>query len=208
MEIILGLLALELGIVSETTFVAVVFGAVFSSIIVGPLFAWTIRKRRLFDIGSFLRSDLVVANVKAADRWQAIEELASLAAARRNDCDAATTARAVHDREELMSTGLEKGMAVPHARLKGISSPCIVFGRSVSGIDWDARDGGLTHFIFLILTPEEEVGMQVQILSGLAKFILQDHVQSSIFRMNESDKMFQFLHDSLQPRGELAPPTR
>ena len=45
----------------------------------------------------------------------------------------------------------------------------LVFGRSIAGIDWDAPDGLPVHLVFLLLSPEREGGLQLQILAALAR---------------------------------------
>ena len=60
MEIIIGLLALEIDLISETGFVAIVFAALSSSILVGPLLSWSIGRRRRLDIASFQASWILV----------------------------------------------------------------------------------------------------------------------------------------------------
>lgn len=77
-------------------------------------------------------------------------------------------ARAVLEREDLMGTATGYGIAVPHARIPGLRRAVWTFGRSVSGVDWDAPDGRRVRLVFLILTPEEEAGLQLQMLSALA----------------------------------------
>jgi mannitol/fructose-specific phosphotransferase system IIA component (Ntr-type) len=63
-----------------------------------------------------------------------------------------------------MSTAIEEGIALPHARIPGLNEPIVVFGRSIAGFEWDSPDGKLTKIIFLILTPVEDDNIQLQIL--------------------------------------------
>lgn len=97
-----------------------------------------------------------------------------------------------------MGTGLEKGLAVPHGRLKDIESPVIAFGRSQLGVDWDARDGLAIHFVFLILTPEKEEGAQVQILAAIARCMLQPDIQSKIMASEDSEEVFHIVTEGLR----------
>ncbi|MBD3320989.1 MAG: hypothetical protein GF350_07855 [Chitinivibrionales bacterium] len=198
MEVVLGLLALELGIITETVFVAVVFAALSSSVTVGPLCAWSLKRRRLVDIGEFLLKDGVVTDLKGKTRWDAIPELCgSLAAASKNLAEK-DAAEAVLKREEIMGTGLEKGLAVPHGRLDGIDKPVIAFGRSLSGIDWDSRDGHASHFVFLVLSPLKEEGVQVQILAAIARFMNQPNIQSRLMSVESADETYRILRKGLK----------
>jgi len=197
MEIVLGLLALEVGIVSETAFVAIVFAALSSSIAVGPLLAWSLNRRKSEDITSYLSKDAIIANVKGKSRWDVIPELCEQAAKSRG-LDPQIIIDAVIEREKIMGTGLEKGLAVPHGRLKALQSPLIIYGRSLHGIDWDARDGLATHFVFLILSPLEEEGMQVQILAAIARFMSQSDTQTLLMSENEPENIVRILQQGLR----------
>lgn len=197
MEIILGMLALELKLIQENVFVAIVFAALSSSVMVGPLLAWSIRRRRPVDIGAFLLKDAVEVNLKGRTRWDVIPELCEKVAGCTQSVDTGAIVSAVQRREEIMGTGLEKGLAIPHGRLKNIESPIIAFGRSLLGIDWDARDGLATHYVFLILTPEKEEGVQVQILAAIARCMLKPDIQSRIMASEDSEEIFRILSQAL-----------
>lgn len=60
-----------------------------------------------------------------------------------------------------MSTAVEEGIALPHARLPTLLKPVILFGRSLQGIEWNSPDGKPAHLIFLILTPKTDDEVQI-----------------------------------------------
>jgi PTS system nitrogen regulatory IIA component len=106
-----------------------------------------------------------------------------------------------------MGTGLEKGIAVPHGRLPDLDRPVVAFGRSKTGIDWDARDGLATHFVFLILTPEREEGAQVQILAAIARSMLNPEIQSSVMASESAEEIFKIINNALaqvSPSGTVS----
>ncbi len=173
MGIVVGILALEMGLLTENTFIAIVFASLLSSLLVGPLLEWSLRRRKAVDVAGFLLCDAGTFEVKGRTRWEVIEELCDKVAECAAHVDRQTLAQAVRQREEVMGTGLEHGVAVPHARLKGLEKPLVAFGLSKQGIQWDARDGRATHFVYLILTPEEDEGIQVQILASIARAMTQ-----------------------------------
>jgi Kef-type K+ transport system membrane component KefB/mannitol/fructose-specific phosphotransferase system IIA component (Ntr-type) len=201
MEIVLGLLALETGIISETAFVAVVFAALSSSVAVGPLLSWSLRRRKGIDIGAFLRKGAIAADLKGASKWDIIGELCGkLAESAGTPLNAEEVFAAVCKREEIMGTGFEKGLAVPHARLAGITAPHIAFGRSVRGVDWDARDGLAAHFVFLVVSPKREEGTQVQILAAIARCMDREEMQNALMATSDPQETYRLLAREL--RGE------
>ena len=153
MEVVIGLLALQFGLITQPVFVAIVFGAVFSSIILGPWLSYSLSRRKAVSLLEYLTRASIIADLKATTRDRALEELSELAAAQNHVYEAADIYAAVLQRENEMGTALEEGIAVPHARLQKSDRPVIVFGRSRTGIDWNSPDGEPTRFIFLMLAP-------------------------------------------------------
>lgn len=198
MEIIIGMLALEINLISERGFVAIVFAALSSSILVGPLLAWSLKRRRSLDIRIFLKKGAIISNLAGKTRWDVIPELCDQAASVIKTLDTQTIVSSVQRREEIMGTGLEKGLAVPHGRLKDLESPVIAFGKSLLGIDWDARDGLATHFVFLILTPENEEGIQVQILASIARCMLNKEIQSRLMAADNPEEIYKILYKGIE----------
>jgi Kef-type K+ transport system membrane component KefB len=184
--IVVAGVALELGILSTPVFVAIVFSTLISSLLVGPWLAWSIHRRRELDILEFLPRNAVIPDLHSTERFQAIRELCDTVADR-TDLDARKLSEAVQKRETLMGTGTGHAMAVPHARLAGLRRPVIAFGRSIPGIDWDAPDGHEVHLVFLVLTPESENGLQLQILAALAQAMLPAEARTRLRRAETSD---------------------
>ena len=200
MEIVVGMLALEMELITESVFVAIVFVALFSSVTAGPLLAWSIRRRRAIDVGKLLLRGAFTLDLQSETRWDAIDELCAKVAACVPGVDRDALVEAVRAREEIMSTGLEKGVAVPHGRLEGFARPVVAFGRSRAGLDWDARDGLASHFIFLILTPQREEGMQVQILASIARGMEKDGIRDKLMALDDEQQVFELL-DSVVGTG-------
>lgn len=168
MEIILGLLALQAGIIRPRLFVALVIMAIVTSMISGPAIRLILRlgkKRTLLDA---LSSRLFTRELQASSSRMAIHELTAMA------CEASglntrEVEAAVWEREETLPTGIGNGVALPHARIEGISKPIVAIGVSDSGIDFDAPDDKPAYVIFLILTPKDAPDTQLEITAELAK---------------------------------------
>ncbi len=80
---------------------------------------------------------------------------------------------AVHDalmkRESLGSTGLEQGIAVPHAKTTAVTSLTVALGISPKGIDFQAIDGNPSKLFFLLLAPPDQSGPHIEALSDIAR---------------------------------------
>jgi Kef-type K+ transport system membrane component KefB/mannitol/fructose-specific phosphotransferase system IIA component len=167
MEIILGLLALKYGLIGERLFVALVVMALVTSLMSGPLLQRVLHLKKPRRFTDFFSPRTFVNHLKSRSRLEAITELAN-AAAEVTGLDAAEVCDGVLVREQLMATGIGNGLAVPHARLRGLAMPVVTVGLSCAGIDFDAPDGTPAHVIFLILTPVHDDGAQLEILADIA----------------------------------------
>ena len=116
-------------------------------------------------ISRFLASDDVVAGLDVADKDGALEAAASMAA-RRHDIDQALVYRALWRREQMGSTGLGHGIAVPHARIPGIGQPIVLLLRTKNPIAFGAPDRKPVSVLFVILVPENANDEHLQILAA------------------------------------------
>jgi mannitol/fructose-specific phosphotransferase system IIA component (Ntr-type) len=205
MEIVVGLLALEYNLITEPIFVAIVFGAVISSVILGPWFNYSIRKRKEVSVLEFFSLRGTISRLKQHERNKAIEELCELAASQDDMPDTESIYRAVIIREEQMGTGIEEGIAVPHARLADIKGPTVIFGRSPDGIDWNAPDGKSAHFIFLILTPADDYDSQVQILGAIAKVFSETAFCDALLKASDSNAIWSVLQKAFSSKHVKRP---
>ena len=76
---------------------------------------------------------------------------------------------AVLTREALGSTGLENGVAVPHAKTNSVASLAIAIGIAPDGIDFDALDGMPSKLFFLLLAPPDQSGPHIEALAEIAR---------------------------------------
>lgn len=104
------------------------------------------------NIVDFITADAVVAPLRAATKAQALAELAKRAAVLTGRSEAEILA-AVTEREALGSTGFGGGIAIPHAKLKGIDRIHGVFARLDRAIDFQAIDGQPVDLLCLLLAP-------------------------------------------------------
>lgn len=190
MEIVFALLALQYGIITQSVFIAIIFAAVLSSVLLGPWLSYSISKRKEVSILEFFHRDAIIADLGATTRDGALRELSELAAIQQPTYEADEIYAAVLRRENEMGTALEEGLAIPHARPERLDRPVIVFGRSEAGIeDWNSPDGKPTHFIFLTLTPQHS-DVQVQILSLIIRTLLRPEIREQIIRAERPETLW------------------
>jgi mannitol/fructose-specific phosphotransferase system IIA component (Ntr-type) len=168
MEIILGLLALEAGIIRQPLFVALVVMAIVTSAISGPLMRWVLQQRQPQHFLRMLSPKLYQQDMLATSRREAIHELAALAE-QHYDIELETVESLAWQREEIAATGIGHGVAIPHARMAGLQEAIVVVGISEPGINFDAPDGLPAHILFLLLTPRDDPSVQLGLSADIAQ---------------------------------------
>lgn len=112
--------------------------------------------------------DRIIMNLRAKTREEAISELVSLFCRTENRTDAVCIADAVMSRERKASTGIQWGIAIPHAGIPGLGSIKVCIGYSSEGIDFFSQDGLLSYIVILILSPETDFSGHIRFLAELS----------------------------------------
>ncbi|MGE0758033.1 MAG: cation:proton antiporter, partial [Pirellulaceae bacterium] len=180
MEIILGLLALEAGVIRQPLFVALVIMALATSALSGPAMRWILRRRQT-RLLSLLSSRMFVRDLNAETPREAIQELVGFVC-RGSTLDAQHVESLVWAREEMAATGIGHGVALPHARLDGLESPLVAVGLSDAGIPFDAPDGQPAHVLFLMLTPGSEPTLQLDLSASIAGLFSDPRALGKVLR--------------------------
>jgi PTS system nitrogen regulatory IIA component len=120
---------------------------------------------KLYD---FLLPSDVLLNVRAADSRQLLEDMAKRAAATL-DMPEDTIVSALLKREDLGSTGVGNGVAIPHARFEAVKKPFGILARLKQPVDFNAIDGQPVDLIFVLLLPAAGEGEQLGALASVAR---------------------------------------
>jgi mannitol/fructose-specific phosphotransferase system IIA component (Ntr-type) len=98
-------------------------------------------------------------------------------------------------RENQGSTGLEAGIAVPHAKTEAVDEIAMALGISPSGVDFEAADGKLSHLFFLILAPPDKPGLHVELLSEIARLCGSPSVVKALMQANSPKEVVEIFKD-------------
>jgi mannitol/fructose-specific phosphotransferase system IIA component (Ntr-type) len=117
---------------------------------------------------ALLDEDVILLQLKARNRAEALGEMA----ARLEPLLPAGLAGKLMDkllkREELGTTAIGHGVAVPHCRAKGLKAPALLLALSRNGVSFEAVDGELSHVFFLLVSPEDNPGAGLRLLASIA----------------------------------------
>ena len=125
------------------------------------------------DLGDILGAGNILPELKAADRWQAIDELignlVQTGKIKAEDREAVTAV--VRKRETSMSTGIGFGIGIPHASTDLITEVVGALGRSRTGVNFDALDNQPVTLVMLFLVPQGQFQKHLHTLANIAKLM-------------------------------------
>ena len=131
-------------------------------------------------LSEMLKEDNVLIGFKGTQKKDIINELIELADKSGRIRDKEEALRAVMTREEMMSTGLEHGIAIPHAKTDSVSEIVMALGISKQGIDFESVDGEPSKIFFLLLAPETAATANVKLLAQIARVTSSAEFRSRI----------------------------
>ena len=124
----------------------------------------------------------VVLNLAAQRNFDAIRELATVLLQDEVVPDPKRLIAALIRREQQASTGIGKGVAVPHAHEDGIQRQLLAIGISRAGIDFDAPDGQPVHIMALLVTPLKHQKQHMALLAALSQRLQQEEVRQRLLQ--------------------------
>ena len=113
--------------------------------------------------------EVVKVPLQGTTKSEVIQELAQLLATAGKVNDAGPIVDALRKREDLGSTGLENGIAVPHCKTDSVDTLTLAIGISPKGVDFDAMDGAPSTLFFCMLAPPDQSGPHIEALSEIAR---------------------------------------
>lgn len=144
---------------------------------------------------SFVCFEATVPELKAASRDEAIGELveALSRAGKIQNGDCRKIMRAVIRRENEASTGLGKGVAVPHAKHTAVKGVTAAVGRSSAGIDFSSLDKQPVYTVVLVLSPTDEPDKHLQAMETVFKHLQRDNFRKFLRQMATSEEINELL---------------
>jgi len=124
------------------------------------------------DLCDLLAPDNIIASLQASSKKHALQELATIAADR-TGLDSREIFNTLLQRERLGSTGLGRGIAIPHVKLEGLKGILCMFARLDEPIEYESHDGEPVDLIFLLLAPSHASGDHLKALASISRVVHQ-----------------------------------
>ena len=144
-------------------------------------------------MGSLLHELFTVPRIKcrleAEDKSEVFEELVDLLVTQYHINRRDEILEAIRRREEKMSTGIKKGIAIPHAKTKFTRGVIGVLGISDHGIDYESLDGEPVRILFLLVSSEEDAAAHLAVLKKIALLVEKDGFSREVLSAGSPERV-------------------
>ncbi len=146
----------------------------------------------------FISKDAIRTNLEATDKESVIREMtASLQAAHSiNDDQLESVVDAILKREELGSTGIGRGVAVPHTKHPTVDKLCGAVGVSTEGVEFDSLDGEKVHLLFLLVSPPDRPGDHLRAIENISRQLRNDTFCRFLKQSESADDVWTLLEEA------------
>jgi fructose-specific phosphotransferase system IIA component len=122
-------------------------------------------------LSSFLREDLIQLELQSKTKNDVIQECIDLISKAGEITNKEEFKKTILEREQLETTGIGDGIAIPHGRTDAVKQLVIAFGKSKDGIDFQSLDGNPAYLFFMIASPQNASGVYLRVLAKISRLL-------------------------------------
>ncbi|HEY4177404.1 MAG TPA: PTS sugar transporter subunit IIA [Kofleriaceae bacterium] len=141
-------------------------------------------------IVDLIKRDMVVPALQATDKRGILEELAHYMAGHHPRIDRATLSRVLIEREQLASTAIGEGVAIPHGKLGSVGEIVACLGRARPGVEFDSMDGQPTFLFFVLVAPESSTGAHLKALARISRVFKDPEFRRRLLAADDAEGMY------------------
>lgn len=147
---------------------------------------------KLVDI---LSEALVIPELRGNTKDEILRELAQHMAEQHREIDAARLLEVLWERERLGSTAIGDGIAIPHGKLPVVRSVIAAFGRHPRGVDFQSLDGNPTRLFFLLVAPEDSVGLHLKALARVSRLLKENSFRQQLLTAPDQASLYRCIRE-------------
>ena len=144
-------------------------------------------------ISDLLKKEIMIMDLNAKTKQDAIEEMIAKLKEKDMINDVDTFRKEIMNREELSSTGLGDGIAMPHAKTSAVNTPCVLFARSREGIDYESLDGQPAYLFFMIAAEDGANNTHIETLANLSRLLLKPNFIEKLKNAKTEDEVLEIV---------------
>lgn len=135
-----------------------------------------------------LAAEAILPDLKAGTKTEVLEELV-IPVANQSGAAVEDLVRVLLERERLGSTGIGGGIGVPHGKIPRIDRLFMGVGLSRRGIDFESLDGRPVHIFFLLVTPENSMGLHLKVLARISRILKNEQFKERLLQSRTREEI-------------------
>ena len=143
----------------------------------------------------YLRAEQIILDIKNSSKTEVLEEVSEHAAKLGLVPDKEILFKGLSERENLISTGIGGGIAIPHTRYEGPERLFIILAKSKKGVEFDALDGEPVFLFIVIAGPENADKEQLKVLSRTARLLKQTEFRDRLLSMQTQEEVLHCIRE-------------
>lgn len=145
---------------------------------------------------NLIAPEMVILELKSTTRDEVIRELVSFLKKRNKVSKEKELNERLFQREELGSTAIGDGVAIPHCKMKGVKNPIVMLSISKRGVDFNSLDGEPSHLFFLVVSSPDNPSVNLQILAAIAQLVRKaERLKERIMRAKNINGVLEVIRD-------------
>ena len=147
-------------------------------------------------ITDYISEDLVSLDLKAKNRDEVLVELSKLLEKSENiESENNDVYKALIDREKLGSTGIGKGVAIPHVKTESAKKLTVAFGISRKGIDFKSLDDENVNLFFVFASPNRDSQIYLKVLARISRLIREEEFRTRLYNCSSPKEVISCIED-------------
>ena len=143
-----------------------------------------------------LEKQCIILELESTSREAVLHELAGAVHDKCPSIDLDIMTQVLAEREQLGSTGVGNGIAIPHGKVPGLEKLLLCFGRSSRGISFDAADNRPVHFLVMILAPPDMAEEYLQTLAQVSRLLKDTITRSKLLQATDAETILELFNHS------------
>ena len=145
-------------------------------------------------LADFLSPDQIITGLASRTKAEVLDELAAPLVEKHDFLERSEVNSVLVSRENLGTTGIGDGVAIPHGKIAGLDNILISAGLSREGVDFAALDHKPVHIFFLVLAPEKSAGKHLKILAFISRLLQDPDFKDSFINAQTREELWNLIN--------------
>lgn len=141
-------------------------------------------------LDQIFKIEFLVESLSSGNKKDVLAELINVVIKNGLKIDQSKALEVLQQREQLGSTGIGDGVAIPHGKVSDLHDLVVAFGRSKKGIDFDSIDGKPVHLFFMLLAPENSTGQHLKALAKISKMLKTPNFRKLLINAESTSDLY------------------